>query len=147
MRECCRRYGTAITGLALFIMIVLTGAGKTRGQKKLSIAEKLAAGREFREPLEIANANRSFSGQTQTISTSPEVRKFETKNPIYSDAAKLLFSKKELAEINEQAKQLNEQLAPFANWNEEQELSRAGLGRIIMTNEDAENAGMLFKDF
>jgi hypothetical protein len=126
---------------------IISGAGKTRGQKKLSIAEKLAAGREFRESLETANANRSFSDQTQTISTSPEVRKFETKNPIYSDAAKLLFSKKELAEINEQAKQLNEQLAPFANWNEEQELSKAGLGRIIMTNEDAENAGMLFKDF
>jgi hypothetical protein len=119
---------------------IIPGAGKTRGQKKLSIAEKLAAGREFRESLETANANRIFSGQTQTISTSPEVRKFETNNPIYSDAAKLLFSKKELDEINEQAKQLNEQLAPFANWNEEQELSRAGLGRIIMTNEDAEDA-------
>ena len=46
---------------------IIPGAGKTRGQKKLSIAEKLASGREFRESLETANANRSFSDQTQTI--------------------------------------------------------------------------------
>jgi len=38
---------------------IIPGEGKTRAQKqKFSIAETLAAGREFREPLETANRNR-----------------------------------------------------------------------------------------
>jgi len=92
---------------------IIPGAGKTRQQKK-----------------ELSKA--------KVISTTPEVRKFGTKNPINSDPAKLLFSKKELDEMNEQAKKLNEQLAFMDNWNAEEELARANPQSIIMTNEDAE---------
>jgi hypothetical protein len=119
---------------------IISGPGKTRGQKKLSIAEKLAAGREFRESLETANANRSFSDQTQTISTSPEVRKFGTGKSAKSEARIL---KDEIAAMNLSIPDFGD----FENWNEEKELAKAGLKPIIMTNEDAENAGMLFKDF
>jgi len=86
---------------------IIPGAGKTRGQKK-----ELSKG--------------------QTISTSPEVRKFGTKNP--KSEARILQD--EITSINLSMPDFGD----FENWNEEKELAKAGLKPIIMTNEDAEDA-------
>jgi hypothetical protein len=86
---------------------IIPGAGKTRGQKK-----ELSKG--------------------QTISTSPEVRKFGIQNP--KSEARILQD--EITSINLSMPDFGD----FENWNEEKELAKAGLKPIIMTNEDAEDA-------
>jgi hypothetical protein len=62
-------------------------------------------------------------GEGKTRAQKKALTKVQISNPIESDAAKLLFSKEELDEINEQAKKLNEQLEPFENWNIERRIS------------------------
>ena len=53
-----------------------------------------------------------------------------------------LFTKEELAQINEETNKVNDQIASLNldKWNKEKELAKAGLKTIVMTNEDAEDA-------
>jgi hypothetical protein len=75
--------------------------GKTRQQtKKLSTAEALSAGREFREPLERANKRIIFDNDDEAKILQDEIDALNLKIPDLSD---------------------------MENWNEEEELAKAGL--------------------
>ncbi len=53
-----------------------------------------------------------------------------------------LFTKEELSQINEETNKVDDQIASLNldKWNKEEELAKAGLKTIVMTNEDAEDA-------
>jgi hypothetical protein len=80
---------------------VIPVEGKTRQQtKKLSTAEALSAGREFREPLERANKRIIFDNDDEAKILKDEIDALNLKMPDFSD---------------------------MDNWNEEEELAKAGL--------------------
>jgi hypothetical protein len=79
------------------------GEGKTRQEKKLSIEEKLAAGRVFREPLETANRRIIFDNDDEAEILQQEIDSINLSMPDFGD---------------------------FENFDVDTELAKAGLTRI-----------------
>jgi hypothetical protein len=62
-----------------------------------------------------------------------------------------LFTKEELAKINEESNKVNDQISSLSldKWNEKEELAKAGLKPIMKTNEDTDEEveRLLFAEF